>query len=540
LRTDFEDPLYVLMAAAALVLLIACANIANLLLARSAARRKEMTVRLALGAGRSRLMRQLLTESTLLSLLGGALGVAFANWGVRLLLAFLPAQRLPFVLEVHTDAHVLGFALAVSVLTGLLFGMAPAIQSSRTDLVESLKDEGACLRLAARRFELRNALVISQVALSLLLLVGAGLFLRSLQNTAAIRVGMDTENVLLASIDARLSGYTSTQAQDFFRRLEAQLREKPGVRAVGSSQTRLLSGYWDTISVSVPGRPKPGGQRQIFMNVIAGDFYRVAGIQILRGRDFGTRDTAAGSKVAIINETGARHFFGDSDPVGRTVKGGGRFGDIEIVGIASDSKYLSVREEMPRILYFTAEQIPQVAGQRTIYVRTAGDPTRYGEVVRGEVRALDRQLPVYNIRTFAGQKADSLAREHLIALLSGFFGALALLLAAIGLYGVMAYAVLRRTREIGIRLSLGAARSTVVWMVFRSALGMAGAGIGIGLPLSLWLSRLVTSQLYGVRPSDPATLATACIVLAGIAVLAASIPAWKASRVDPMVALRYE
>jgi len=304
----------------------------------------------------------------------------------------------------------------------------------------------------------------------------------------------------------------------------------------------LLSGGWDTLTTVAPGHPKPPGQRQALMNVTGGDFFRSTGIRVLRGRSFGPSDTAASPVVAILNETAARYFFGGDDPVGRTVKAAGGLTHVEIIGVASDSKYMSVREEMPRVIYFSSEQNLGgfVAHERTIYLRTEGDPARYAAAVRREAQALDSQMPVFNIKTFSEQKAESLARERLIATLSGFFGALALLLAAIGLYGVIAYAVQRRTREIGIRMSLGARRSTVMWMVLRGALGMAITGIAIGLILSSWLSRLVTAQLYGVSPNDPMSLAAACVTLAAVAVFAASVPAWKAARVDAMVALRYE
>jgi predicted permease len=542
LRGDFENPLYVLMAVVALVLLIACVNIANLLLARSAARRKEIAVRLALGAGRARLVRQLFTESVLLGVLGGALGIAFAAWGVHLLLHYLPATSPPIALQVGTDARTLAFAMAISIFTGLFVGLAPALQATRPDLVGSLEDARMLLRVAARRFELGKVLVVLQVALSLLLLVGAGLLIRSLQNVAAIRLGLDTQNVLMASIDPSQSGYTPTQSSNFCRQLEARLRDTAGVRAVGTSLEPLLGGLYDTMPLIVPGRPLPPHGRQVMTHWVGGEFFRTTGITIVQGRDFGSEDTTGAPAVAIINETAARYFFGDEEPIGRRIpadESGGR-NTIEIIGIASDSKYTSVREDTPRILYFRSEQGQTPAGQRTIYLRSSGDPTRFIAALTGAVHDLDRNLPVFNIKTFAQQKAESLVRERLLATLSGFFGSLALLLAAVGLYGVTAYTVLRRTHEIGVRMSLGADRLTVIAMVLRGALAMTMAGLAIGLALSQWLSRWLTAQLYGVGPSDPVTVATACVVLTAVSVLAAAIPAWKASRVAPMVALRYE
>ncbi len=541
LREQFENPLYLLMAVVALVLLIACANIANLLLARSSARGKEIALRLALGAGRIRLIRQLLTESTLLGLLGGSLGFLFSIWSVRLLLGFLPGDRLPLVLDAGADLRLLGFALLISIATGILFGLAPAIQATRPDVSESLKDTGAAAGAALGRFGLRQALVISQVALSLLLLVGAGLFLRSLRNAVAIDVGLNTESVLLASMNPDLNGYTPASVASFYRQLAARLRELPGVRAVALSEVAMLSGDYFSVGLIVPGRPPlpPGPDRGVMLNQIEGDFFQAAGGTILRGRDFGPQDTAASPKAAVINETAARHFFANEDPLARKVRLAGVDG-VEIVGIVRDSKYGSVREETPRIAYTSFTQDERPSGERTIYIRTAGDPLPLVAALRREVQALDRDLPLYNVKTFAEQKSESLVRERLIATLSGFFGVLALLLASIGLYGVMAYSVQRRTREIGIRMSLGAMRGRVVWMVLRGSLLMVWLGIAVGIPVSLWLTRLVTSQLYGVAPGDPMTIAVAALSLTAVGALAGYLPAYRASRIDPMLALRCE
>jgi predicted permease len=537
LRGQFENPLYLLMAVVALVLLIACANVANLLLARSAARRKETALRLALGAGRMRLIRQLLTESTLLGLLGGSLGFLFSTWSVRLLVGFLPADRLPLVLDTRIDVRVLAFALVISIATGLLFGLAPAIQATRSD--SSLNDSP--VRQRGGRLELRKVLVISQVALSLLLLVAAGLFLRSLRNAVAIDAGLNTENVLLASMNPDLNGYPRDHIENFYQQLLARLRDLPGVRAVGMSEMALLSGGYSNVGMIVAGRPlpPPGQERGILLNKIGGDFFRTAGGGILRGRDFSSRDTPASPKVAIITETAARHFFAEEDPLGRKVRLGGVEG-VEIVGIARDSKYRSVREDTPRIAYTSFTQDERPSGERTVYLRTSGDPLPLVAALRREVQTLDHDLPLYNVKTFAEQKSESLARERLIATLSAFFGALALALASIGLYGVMAYTVQRRTKEIGIRMSLGAVRARVVWMVLRDGLLMVAAGIAVGIPLSLWLSRMVTSQLFGVAPGDPLTLAFAAFLLTAVAALAGYLPAHRASRIDPMAALRCE
>jgi predicted permease len=528
LRATFESPLTILMAVAALVLLIACANLANLLLARSAARNREIAVRLALGAGRFRLVRQLLTESWMLGLVGGALGIAASAWGVRALLRFLPAQRLPMQLDVPIDWRVLVFAGGLSLLTSLLFGLAPALQATRPNVSAELKGTGIW----------RRSLVVVQVALSLLLVVGAGLFLQSLRNAANLRIGLDTDNVLMASMNPALSGYTQPQVANFYRQLEARVRQIPGVRAVGFSEYALLSGDWSGRGLRVPGQPPPAGGNLILLHKVGADFFETSGITILRGRNFAPSDTPDGPAAGIISETAARYFFPDGEMVGRDVVLEGE--PVRIVGVAADSKYRSVREDTPRIVYMSFQQERSPSRERTVYLRTAADPSLTAPALRAAIRELDRNLPVYGLKTFAEQKAESLSSERLIAMLSGFFGVLALLLAATGLYGVLAYMVERRTREIGIRMSLGAGRGCVLWMVVRGALAMAAAGLAAGMVLSRWLSTLVSQQLFGIQPGDLATLATACAILTAVVVVAATIPAWRASRVDPLVALRYE
>ena len=538
LRADLRPSLYILMVVVGLVLLIACANIANLLLARCISRQKEIAVRLALGAGRARLIRQLLTESMLLSLTGGALGIVVSIWGVRLLLGFLPGKRIPLAVDAGVGLRVLGFAIAISLFTGLIFGLVPALQTVRLDLTTTLKDEIA-LVIGSRRFELRKGLVIFQVALSLVLLIVAGLFLRGLRNAASTEIGLNTESVLMASLDPSLSGYSQVQAENFYRQLVARLREIPGVKAVGTSNSALLSGSYNELTLMAPGRPAPPpDRRQTMYNEVGGDFFNVAGIQINSGRAFGSQDSPGTSRVAIINKTTARNFFDEDNPVGRKL----RFGrmQIEIIGVAADSKYTQVTEKTPRIIYFSSEQIEDASSNRTIYLKTSDDPTRYIATLKDAVSSLDKNLPIYNIKTFEQQKAESLTRERLTASLSSFFGGLALLLAAVGLYGVISYTVQRRTREIGIRMVMGAGRAGIIWMILRSALALSIIGIGVGVLLSRWLSGFVASQLHGLGTTDPLTIVVSSVVLLAVAIAAATIPAWNASRVDPTVALRYE
>ncbi|HEY6391993.1 MAG TPA: ABC transporter permease [Bryobacteraceae bacterium] len=532
LREQFESPLVILMAVVGIVLLIACANIANLLLARASARSKELAVRLALGASRVRLLRQLLTESLLLGLLGGVLGLVFALWGAHLLLTFLPGGRVPLSLEVRLDARLLVFGFAISVLTGILFGLAPALQATKHSLAPALKNE------RATRFGLGKLLVIAQVALSLILLVGAGLFIRTLQNVKAIDAGVRVENVLLASMDPALNGYTPAQVKSFYQQLTERIRALTGVNSAGFAQAPLLSGNYSMVGLRVPGRPDPPQGRSILVNDITPNFLETAGIAIVAGRDFRSDDVPASPAVAIINEAAARYFFGGDNPLGKRAQLGRQ--DLEIVGVAKDAKYRSVREETPRTAYLDFDQQPRPNSNRTLYVRTARDAIQMAAAVRHEVQALDKDLPLFNVKTFAGQRDESLAEERLIATLSGFFSSLALLLACIGLYGVMAYGVVRRTREIGIRMSLGAQRPTVLWMMFRETLVLVLAGIAVGIPAVLSVARLVRNQLFGVTPADAGTLTVATLILLAVGMLAGYIPALRAARVDPMIALRYE
>jgi predicted permease len=538
LRKQFESPLVILMVVVGIVLLIACANIANLLLARASARSKEIAVRLALGAGRVRLLRQLLTESTLLGLMGGALGLVFALWGTHLLLTFLPGGRIPLSLEVGLDTRLLFFGFAVSVLTGILFGLAPALQATKPGLAPALKNERSTPVQGLLRFSFGKLLVIAQVALSLMLLVGAGLFIRTLQNVKAIDAGIRVDNVLLASMDPALNGYTPAQVKNFYQQLLERIKALPGVISTGLAQAPLLSGNYSMVGMRVPGRPDPPHGRSILVNDITPKFLETAGIAIVAGRDFRREDVPTGPAVVIVNETSARYFFGDENPIGKRAQIGRQ--EVEIVGVAKDAKYRSLREETPRTAYLDFDQQQRPNSDRTLYVRTARDPIQMAAAVRHEVQALDKDLPLFNVKTFAGQRDESLAEERLVATLSGFFSSLAVLLACIGLYGVMAYGVVRRTREIGIRMSLGAQRPKVLWMMFRETLVLVLAGIAVGIPAFLGVARLVRNRLFGVTPADAGTLTVATLILLGVALLAGYIPALRASRVDPMIALRYE
>jgi len=520
------------------VLLIACANIANLLLARATTRQRETAVRLALGAGRTRLIRQMLTESLLLALLGGALGVMFASWASEALLAMVSAgpERLP--LNVAPDARVLAFTLLLSLGTALLFGIAPALRATRVDLSPSLK-EGRGMAAVAGRSPLAKALIVTQVALSLVLLIGAGLFLRSLANLASVDAGFSRENVLLFAIDPVDVGYKEdARLANLYQQIEQRVSAQPGVRAASVSFFTFNQGSW-TDPVSVQGRTPT--RENVRHNVIGPGYFATMGIPLLVGRVLGPQDTEKSPKVAVINETMARRFFPGGSPVGR------RFGigndpkhsnDIEVVGVVKDAKYESLRENLRSAAYYPYTQ--RMGYYYDFEVRYSGDPQAIIAEVRRAIGEVDGRLPVSYVNTLAEQVDQSVASQSLIAQLSMFFSLLAVFLASIGIYGVMSYAVTRRTSEIGTRMALGAVRAKVLWMVMRDVLFLVAIGVGVGLLASLALMRLVRSQLYGVSAQDPWTwaLATAALTLAACA--AGYLPARKASRVDPMVALRCE
>jgi predicted permease len=538
LRTQFKQPLLILMGMVGLVLLIACANVANLLLARAATREKEIAVRLALGASRFRLARQLLTESLLLSLFGGLLGLLFAFWATDLLVNLAP--RSLFTLELQPDLRVLGFNLGVAVLTGILFGLAPAIQTTRPDLTSALKSEIPTLAVAGGRFELRKMLVIAQVALSLLLLVGAGLFVRTLQNLKRLDLGFRADKVLLLSMNPGLNGYTPDQTRNFYAQLLERVKTLPGVQSASMANHPLLGGA-SIDGVSIEGyQPQPGQDMSTTGKQVEPGFFDTMGIPLLLGRDFASSDGPSAPKVAIINETFARSFWGNENPIGRRIGVGSRTPDSEIIGVIKDTKYRNLKEQIPRTVYVPFAQAGVRTAERTLHVRTAGEPKNLIAAIRREAKALDKDLPIYNVRTFTELTAEAMSQERVIATLSSFFGLLALLLASIGLYGVMAYAVARRTREIGIRLALGAKTGDVLRLVVRQGMALVVIGLVIGLAGALALTRFIAGQLYGVGATDPATFVTISLLLATVAFVACYLPARRATKVDPMIALRCE
>ncbi len=541
LRQQFGTPILVLMGMVGLVLLIACANVANLLLARGAARQKDVAIRLALGASRGAVVRQRLVESLLLAAGGASLGLAFAWWTGGLLIRALPLDEAGTTLSTSPDARVVGFALAAAVVTALLFGLAPALQSTRPALTSTLKDEAGSVVGGTGHSRFRQGLVVAQVGLSVLLLAGAGLFARSLYNLRTLDPGFEAGQLLGFSLDPSLSGYSRDRSIAVFLQLQDELASLPEVRAVTASVLPLMSGDDWQSTVRVEGyQAKEGEDMNPGVNAVAPGYFSTLGQPLLMGREFTAKDGSGAPRVAVINETMAKYFFGTGNPLGHHFGFGRDTGTpIEIVGVVKDSKSASLRDTSARFVYTPYMQEDEV-GEMTFYVRARGRAANIASSARQVAARVDPNLPVFNMKTMTTTIDESLFVERMVAALSIAFGALATLLAAIGLYGVMSYSVARRTREIGIRMALGAERGSVMWLVLREVALMVAVGVAAGLPLALALSRVVQSQLFALSAHDPASLAAAAIVLAAVALVAGYLPARRATRVDPMTALRYE
>lgn len=540
-RNSFSTALIVLMCMVGLVLLIACANVANLLIARSLARQKEISVRLSLGATRRRLVSQLLIESLLLAVAGGAGGVLLAFFMTRGLLALVPAEENPLMISPTPDLRVLVFTSSVTIVTGVLFGLIPAWRATRPDLWTTLKDTiGSIAGAHGNSLFLRKTLIAVQVALSFLLLFGAGLFVRSLQNLRQTDTGFTgMQNLVTFQLSPALSGYDVGRAAAFYRDLLEKIRGIPGVSNAAFTSVALLHGdEWDgTVSVERYDA-KDGEDMQAFMNSPSPGYFRTMGVPVLEGRDFDSRDVHPDSKVAIVNQSFARHFWGGSAALGRHLARGVKVPkqDIEIVGIVADSLYEGPREGVHRQVF-----VPNYGnGTNAFYVRTtAGSKAMYA-AIRKAVQELDPSLPVYEMKTLEAQLDETLVAERLIALLSTCFGLLATGLAVIGLYGVMAFVVTRRTRELGVRLALGARRRTVIWLVMKEVLILIAIGLLIGAPAAIGVGRFVSAQLYGIQGTDVRTAMAMVLFLSAVAAGAGMIPAHRASRIDPMLALRLE
>ena len=540
LRNDFSTALVVLMCMVGLVLLIACANVANLLIARGFMRQKEIAVRLSLGSSRGRLVRQLLVESLVLSFAGGVLGVAVAVFLTRALLALVPSQGQPLLISPTPDPRILAFAFGLTFATGIVFGLLPALRASRPDPWTTLKDTMGSIAGTGGSLFLRKGLVTAQVALSFLLLFGAGLFVRSLQNLKTTDTGVALDNLVAFQVSPALSGYTNERGAIFDRDLLERLRASPGVTAAAYAAVPILAGdEWDS-SMAVEGHTaKDGEDMQAFMNALSPGYWETMKIPILEGRDFRPADMKTQANVAIVNRRFAEHFFKGKSAVGKRLGWGGGPKSkltIEIIGVVADSLYEGPREGVRRQVF-----LPNWGnGSVVYYVRTmAGSSATYNQI-RNEVRQLDSAMPVYGMKTVESQLDETLLTDRLIAMLSAGFGLLATLLASVGLYGVMAFVVARRKKELGIRLALGAQPGFVVWLVMREVLLLLAIGLAVGVPAALGLGRYVASQLYGIDANDPAIAGTTVAVLTLVSAAAGLIPAMRASRIDPILALRYE
>jgi predicted permease len=535
-RKQFTDPLKVLAAVVGLALLMACANLAGLLLARAAARRREITIRLAVGAGRWRLIRQLLMESALHSVGGAAAGLLVGRWGLQALLAMLRAGRFALPVEVHLDWRVLGFAAAISMLTTLLFGLAPALRATRVDLAHGLKDDTP-LRTAKGRLGGAPMLVALQIAVALLLAVGATLAVRSLGNLHAIPLGFNATRVVTFGLDAGRNGYDDTRCAALYARLLEQFNRTPGVVAASGSTETPMTGFSSNTTIYVDGArrgaPKINGISERFLDLLQ--------IPLVAGRGLEARDMN-GTHVAVINQSAARRYFGGGPAIGRSFrweKTGGW--EVQVVGVVKDAKYDRLRDDPPATLYVPWTQMPWgAATQLDFEVRTAGDPAAAMAAIRRVVRDADRLLPVMDIKAMEQLIDEALEQERLLAFLVGLFGAITLVLACVGLYGMVAYSVAGRTREIGLRMALGADRAAVLGMILRQVLWTAGGGIAIGLPAALVATRVVQSLLYGVKANDTVSFVAAAGMVLAVAALAVVVPARRAMATDPVRALRYE
>ncbi|MDT7603651.1 MAG: hypothetical protein QOF61_1648 [Acidobacteriota bacterium] len=535
--------LLMLFGAVAFVLLIACANVGNLLLARSSARQREIAIRAALGAGRARIVRQLLTESVLLALVGGGLGLFAATWGTSLIEA-IGAQLIPWLGHIEMDARILAFTFAISILTGIVFGLAPAWRASRPDLNESLK-EGARSGAGVSRSRMRSALVVAEVALSLVLLVCAGLLIKSVMRLRGVDAGFKSDH--LATMNVWLPSIKYPKGMDrhnFYSRLVERVETLPGVEAAGVTSVLPVSGNFDGRTVELEGRTYGAGERPEVENyVVSPDYLRAMSIRLLRGRQLTAEDTADAPPVALVSETMARKLWGDVDPLGKRLRYyASDPKDVRpwrtVVGVVADVRLRSFDTQGGMGFYVPEAQAPNSA--MALVVRTATEPAQIVPAVRGEIRAIDKELAVFNVKTMDEWVAQSILLRRFSMMMLGAFAALALLLASVGIYGVIAYTVSQRTHEIGVRMALGARSGDILRMVVRQGMGLTLSGVGLGLVGALALTRVMSGLLFEVSPTDPAIFASISVLLASVALLACLVPARRATRVDPMIALRYE
>ncbi|MEW6127981.1 MAG: ABC transporter permease [Acidobacteriota bacterium] len=540
---DIRPALLVLLAAVGLVLLIACANVANLLLARAASRQKEVAIRVALGASRMRMIRQFLTESVVLALIGGTLGTLLAIWGINALLK-LNNDLIPRSQEIGLDSRVLIFTLGISLLTGILFGLVPALQSSKTDLHDTLKEGGRSGASGTKR-NVRSALVVAEIALALVLLIGAGLLIRSFTKLQDVSPGFNPENLLVMQVALPGNQYNEPQKIDnFFQQALQSIQALPGVQSAGVASTVPMSGNNSSGSFAIEGRTVQPGEMAPWGNrwQAGSNYFQTLNIPLIKGRFFDDRDVLTSQPVAIIDETMQRKFWPDEDPVGKRISfqrdPQGNPIWREIVGIVGHVRHRGLEGESP-VQYYLPHR--QLAGNGMfVIVRTANEPSGLASAVRGAIQSVDRDLPVYRVTTMEQVVTDSMTQRRFAMTLLGIFALVALILASVGLYGVMAYSVTQRTHEIGIRMALGAKSGDVLKMVVGQGMVLAVIGLGIGLVAAFGLTRLMTTLLFGVSATDPLIFAILPLLLAGVAVAASLIPARRATKVEPIIALRYE
>jgi putative ABC transport system permease protein len=543
IRKEYREALTVLMAIVGVVLLIACANLANLLLARGVARHREIAIRIALGSGRGRLLRQLLTESLVLSLTGAVLGILFAQWGARLLVGLLSSGWNKAFLDLSIDSRVLAFTTGVAILTGLLFGLAPAWRGTRVNPQSAMKANARGM-IEGGKLGLGKALVVVQVALSLILVIGAGLMLGTLFRLETLDPGFEREHVLLVGVDLRNGHYPPTRLGAVFEEMLEHLRALPGVRSASASAATPIDNSLEAHDLQVEGYTSKGKEdTEAYDNLVSDRFFETLGTDLVAGRDFSVHDTPESPRVSIVNQTLARKFFAGQDPIGRRYRTGSgeKPGNlVEIIGVVKDAKYVEIREHIHATDYYAVSQNANPGESITFELRVAaGTPTAVIPAVKSSIAEINRDISL-EFKTLALQVDESLARERLLATLSGFFGGLALVLAMIGLYGVMSYNVTRRQNEIGIRMALGAEPGRVLRMVMGEVAVLIGIGLTVGLGAAMATTRFVASFLYGLTPNDPLTLSLAVALLAGVASLAGYLQARRASRLEPLTALREE
>jgi predicted permease len=543
LQRDASQPLWFLMAMVGVVILIACANLASLLVARAEARQREIAIRLAIGAGRGRLVRQLLTESLLLAAGGCAAGLLVGYWTLRAIVSSVPPDIGFLGIGANLDYRVLAFSLGLSLLTGLLFGLAPALRATRPDVQGTLKDQGTSGSGGVASVRMRKGLIIAQVALTTVLLAGAGLFTRSLINLEKLDLGLRTDHILQFSVSPELNKYTPAQTAAIFDTIREHIVLIPGVHSASAAEIPVLDGDNSDSNITVEGyTPKGKENIEVSENWVGPNYFATVSIPLISGREFDAGDTVTAKKVAIINATFARLYFAGRNPIGaHFAYGAGNkvHPDIEIVGVVQDSKYSNVKDKPIAFAYIPYTQDKRM-GMATVYVRTEQDPASLAGAVRQTVADIDPNLPVYGLKTLVEQVNETMFSDRFVTALSLAMGLLAALLAGVGLYGVMAYVVARRTREIGIRMALGASRENIGWLVLREVFRMTTVGVVIGLPAAFGVGWLVQSLLFGVKAGDPLVFGLTVILLVAVTLLASSLPARKAARVDPMVALRYE